>query len=52
MKRHHDYDNSYKGQHFIADDLQFRGLVHCGKKHGAIQVNGHGAGEVDESSTS
>ena len=53
MKRHHGHSNSYKRKHLIGTGLQFRGLVHyChGRKQGGI-IDGHGSGEVAESSTS
>ena len=39
VKRHHGYDNSFKGKHLIRAGLQFRGVVHYyhGGKQGDMQ---------------
>jgi hypothetical protein len=41
VKRHHDYDNSYKGKHLIGTGLQLRGSVHYlhHRKHGSMQAD-------------
>ena len=41
VKRHHDHNNSYKGEHLIRVAYSFRGLVHY--YHGRWQAGGHGA---------
>ena len=40
VKRHYDHGNSYKGKQLVGTGLQFQ------------RFSPHGAGEVDESSTS
>ena len=41
VKSHHDYGNSYKGNHLIGAGLQFSGLVHYphGGKHSGTQAD-------------
>jgi hypothetical protein len=42
MKKHHDHNNSYKGQHLTGAGLKVREVsvhYHHGRKHGGVQAS-------------